>query len=441
MSIFKSCDIRGVYGKDLTDEIAFKLGRAVGSFIKGKKICVAYDSREVSRKFFKRFTKGLIASGSEVISLGMLPNPILYFYAWKKKMFGCIITASHNPKEWTGLKLVKPDGTSFVEEIKKIKKIFEEEKFTEGKGKLRRRKDAIAFYKNFLKKKFKKMKGKVVVECFGGVGVLFLKILKEFGLEVIGLHAKLDPNFYGLKRLEPKGRNLSLLKRRVKEEKADFGAAFDADGDRAVFVDDRGRELSGSEMNYIFIQDILERKKGKIILTVDCASELEDLVRKLGGKLIWWRIGHGFIEKKIKEERALFAGEQSSHFYFNEFYPFSDGTLAILYLARILSKKREKLSELVKKIKLKPVERIYLKAGNDEKKIKVIEKIKSEFPRCIRLMDGIKIKLNPEEWVLIRASQNMPEINICAEAKNKKRLREIIKKYSRLVRRKLKEIS
>ena len=296
-------------------------------------------------------------------------------------------------------------------------------------------------YKNFLKKKFKKMKGKVVVECFGGVGVLFLKILKEFGLEVIGLHAKLDPNFYGLKRLEPKGRNLSLLKQRVKEEKADFGAAFDGDGDRAVFVDDRGRELSGSEMNYIFIQDILGRKKGKIILTVDCASELEDLVRKLGGKLIWWRIGHGFIEKKIKEEKALFAGEQSSHFYFNEFYPFSDGTLAILYLARILSKKREKLSKLVKKIKLKPVERIYLKAGNDEKKIKVIEKIKSEFPRCIRLMDGIKIKLNPEEWVLIRASQNMPEINICVEAKNKKRLREIIKKYSRLVRRKLKEIS
>ncbi|HDD71430.1 MAG TPA: hypothetical protein ENF99_00395, partial [Candidatus Aenigmarchaeota archaeon] len=248
-------------------------------------------------------------------------------------------------------------------------------------------------------------------------------------------------NYYGLKRLEPKGRNLGLLKQRVKEEKADFGAAFDADGDRAVFVDDRGRELSGSEMNYIFIQDILERKKGKIILTVDCASELEDLVKKLRGKLIWWRIGHGFIEKKIKEERALFAGEQSSHFYFNEFYPFSDGTLAILYLARILSKKREKLSKLVKKIKLKPVERIYLKAGSDEKKIKVIEKIKSEFPRCIRLMDGIKVKLNPEEWVLIRASQNMPEINICVEAKNKRRLREIIKKYSRLVRRKLKEIS
>ena len=123
MSIFKSCDIRGVYGKELTDEIAFKLGRAVGSFIKGKKICVAYDSREVSRKFFKKFTKGLIASGSEVISLGMLPNPILYFYAWKKKIFGCVITASHNPKEWTGLKLVKPDGTSFVEEMKKIKEI------------------------------------------------------------------------------------------------------------------------------------------------------------------------------------------------------------------------------------------------------------------------------------------------------------------------------
>jgi phosphomannomutase/phosphoglucomutase len=442
MGIFRAYDIRGIYGKDLTDEVAFKIGKALGTFLKGKdKVCVGYDTRASSPTLFEKFASGLISTGCEVIKLGLVPNPVVYFFAWKNKIFGCIVTSSHNPKEWNGFKLVKPDGTSFLEEIKEIERIFDSEVFLEGKGKIVEYGNAVKDYERFLAKKIGKLKGKIVVEFFGGAGTVANSIFKNLGLEVVGLHDKPDENFYGFERPEPKSENLKLLKEAVKKEKALFGVAFDGDADRSIFVDDRGRELNGSIMSGIFIKDILKRKKGKIIVTADCASGLKKITEKLGGKLIWWRVGHGFIEKKCLEEKAIFAGEQSSHFYFSEFYPFSDGILATLFLTKILNKRKKKLSKIVDEIELNPVEKLYIDAKSDEKKLKVIEKIRREFPEALDLMDGIRIQLNETEWVLIRASQTLPEINLCIEAKNEKRLKELIEKYTKIIKEKISEVN
>ncbi|MCS7105749.1 MAG: hypothetical protein NZ942_00300, partial [Candidatus Aenigmarchaeota archaeon] len=266
-------------------------------------------------------------------------------------------------------------------------------------------------------------------------------LFKNFGIEVIGLHEKPDKDFYDFERPEPTSENLKLLIQKVKEKKALFGVAFDGDADRSVFVDDKGRKLNGSLVSAIFLRSFLKRKKGKVILTADCSSELKKIVEKMGSKLIWWRVGHGFIERKCVEENAIFGGEQSSHFYFNEFYPFSDGILATLLMVKILNESKKKLSYFVSKIKLNPTEKLYINAGNDETKIKVIEKIKSEFPNALNLMDGIKIELNKIEWVLIRASQTMPEINLCIEAKDEKRLKELVKKYSEFIEKKIREVN
>lgn len=440
MSIFKTYDIRGVYGKDLTEEIALKIGKSLGTFLKGKgSVAIGWDTRFSSKEIFDSFSSGLASTGCKIVSLGLVPNPVLYFYAWKNKTFGCLISASHSPKEWNGFKIVKPNGVSFVEEIEKIKDIFDSGKFmvSKEKGSVEYYKEAIEDYKNFLRKKIDTLKGKIVVDCFGGAGSVGINIFSNFGLEIIGLHDKPDSSFYGFNRPEPKGKNLETLKKIVKKEKADFGAAFDGDADRAIFVDNNGRELNGSIMNCIFIESVLKKKKGKIIATVDCASELKKLTQKYGGKLMWWRVGHGFIEQKCVDENALFAGEQSSHFYFNEFYPFSDGTLAILHLAKILNEKKKRLSELVDKIKLHPTEKIYINAENDEKKNRVIRNLKKEFPKALNTMDGIKIELNEIEWILIRASQTLPEINLCIEAKNKKRLKELLEKYSKIIKKEL----
>ncbi|MEM5882635.1 MAG: hypothetical protein QXQ77_00105 [Candidatus Aenigmatarchaeota archaeon] len=441
MGIFRTYDIRGIYGKDLTDETAFKIGKALGTFLKGKEsVAVGYDTRASSPALFENFSSGIVSTGCKVISLGMIPNPAAYFYCWKNKTFGCMITSSHSPKDWNGFKMIKPDGTSFLEEIKEIERIFESENFLEGRGNILEYGKAMEDYKNFLFKKIGKLKGKIVAEFFGGAGTVANSLLKDFGLEVIGLHEKPDKEFYGFERPEPKGENLKFLIQKVKEEKALFGVAFDGDADRSIFVDDKGRELNGSIVSAIFVRNFLKKKKGKIILTADCASELKKIVKEMGGKLIWWRVGHGFIERKCIEEKAIFGGEQSSHFYFNEFYPFSDGILATLLMAKVLNENKKKLSYFVDKIKLNPTEKLYINAENDEKKVKVIEKIKLEFPDALNLMDGIKIELNEIEWVLIRASQTMPEINLCIEAKNEKRLKELVGKYSEFIKNKLREI-
>ena len=434
MSIFRAYDIRGIYKENLTESVMLKLGKTLGTFLGGNKnVAVGYDTRISSKRLFDSFAKGLTSTGCNVINLGMVPNPMVYFYAWKNKTFGAMITASHNPKEWNGLKIIRPSGISFINEIDKLEKLFKYGKFMEGKGKIT--KGSVAEkYKIFLKRKIGFIKKKVVVECFGTVGVKALPILKDLGLDVISLHDKPDGNFFGFERPEPKGKNLQMLKKAVKKSKADFGFAFDGDADRAVFVDNKGRELDGSTMIAIFSEYILRKKRGKIIVTFDSASEIEKIVEDAGGRIVWNRVGHGFIERRIVYERALFAGEQSSHFYFNQFYPFSDGILSALYLAKILMDEDEKLSKMVDKIKLNPIEKVYINVSNESNKNRIIKVLKKKYPNAESLMDGIKLNLDGD-WILIRASQTNPEINLVIEAKNKTMIKELLQKYSKIVRK------
>jgi phosphomannomutase/phosphoglucomutase len=435
MSIFRAYDIRGVYKQDLTEGVLLDLGKALGTLLGGNKnVAVGYDTRISSKRLFDSFTKGLTSTGCNVINLGMVPNPMVYFYAWKNKTFGVMITASHNPKEWNGLKIVRPSGISFINEIKELGKLYKFKKFMSGSGKMTKD-NVVEKYRIFLKRKIGLIKKKVVVECFGTVGVKALPILKDIGLDIVSLHDKPDGKFFGFERPEPKGKNLEMLKKSVKKNEADFGFAFDGDADRAVFVDDKGRELDGSVMSVIFISHILKKRRGKIILTYDCASEIGKIVENLGGRMVWSRVGHGFIERRVVYERALFAGEQSSHFYFNEFYPFSDGILSAMYLAKILTESEERLSKMVDRIKLNPIEKIYINVSTDDNKNKIVKALKKKHPNAESMMDGIKIKLGGEEWVIIRASQTNPEINLIVEAKTKTRLKELIEKYSKIIRK------
>jgi phosphomannomutase / phosphoglucomutase len=434
MSIFEAYDIRGIYGKDLTENVMLNLGKAVGTFIRGKRICVGYDTRLSSKKLFEALSKGLMSAGCEVISLGLVATPILYFYAWKNKIFGIMITASHNSKEWNGLKVVRPTGVSFVEETKRLKEIYSSGNFRDGKGRMIKT-DSVKVYENFLKTKMGINKKKVVVECFGGAGIMGLSVLKKLGLGVISLHDKPDGNFCGVEKPEPMGENLSLLKETVIKEKADYGVAYDGDADRAVFVDDKGNEPNVSSVISIFVKYILSKKKGgSILLSEDCASEIEMTAKRFGGKVTWWRIGHDFIEDESFKENDVFSAEQSSHLYFDEFYPFSDGILATVYMAKILSEEKKKLSEVVGKLKTHPIKKLYFKVGTDKNKWRIMGVFRSEYPKALDIADGIKIRLNTVEWVLIRVSQTSPEINLCIEAKGEKRMKELIEKYSKMIK-------
>lgn len=426
-------DIRGVYPREINRNVARKVGRALGTFLKGETVVVGRDNRYTSRRIFNSFVQGILDSGTDVISIGIVPNPVNYFFAFEHKIFGAYITASHNPAEYTGFKLIKPNGVSFVSELREVEKIFRSKKFQSGRGCFEER-DGLKDYTNFLSKRVGRVDGRVVVETFGGVGVIASEILRFFGMQTKTLHEKLDDKFFGF-RPDPSEKNLKSLISTVRSGEFDFGVAFDGDADRSVFIDNRGRELNGSLVSAIFLKEILKKRTGKVVLTADCASELKTVVKKYKGTVVWWRVGHGFIEDKLVRENALFAGEQSSHFYFNEFYPFSDGILAAIYLAKTLKGKR--LSSIVDKIKFSPMVKFYIDVGSELIKKKIVKLVRSEHPNAISIMDGIKIELNEREWVLIRESQTLPEVNICIQAKDRKRLKELKQKYTRHVLMKL----
>lgn len=438
MNIFKAYDIRGIYGEDITDEVASDIGKSLGTLLKGNKdVCVGYDTRPSSVSIFKKFVSGLTSTGCNIISLGMVSNPMAYFYAWNNKIFGCHVTASHNPVNWNGFKLFKPNGVSFIIENKKLEKIFYSKKFINKRQGNVTEKDGVEKYFDFLREKLGKLNGRIVVDFLGGAGLKNKGIFNEMGIDVTSLHEKPDASLYGFHMLEPWGELLNDTKKTVKKMKSDFGVAYDCDADRSIFIDSEGRYVDPSVVIGIFTKNILKNKRGKIVATFDCASELEKMSKEMGGKLIWNRIGHSFIEQRIIDEKALFAGEQSSHFWFNELYPFSDGLLSTLQLCKILNETGKSFEYLIKEIKFNPVEKIYIDAKTDEKKIEVVEKLRKRYPNSIDIADGFKIKLNEIEWIIIRGSQTLPEVNLCIEAKNKNKIKELAEKYSDIIKKEL----
>lgn len=441
--VFKAYDIRGVYGKELTNEMCHSIGMATGTLIDTDEFVIGTDTRTHSPKVFENFVEGLNSTGVNALHVGALPNPVAYFNGFKNKIPGAYITASHNPPEYNGIKFFRGNGSSYTHELEELKGIIKSNKFkpTTSKGYTAELDFGFIDYRNFLLDRIStESRIKIVAECFNGVASTITPYLfKLFGIECVPLNNKVLGDFGGL-RPEPKGENLKTLRKKVVQEKANFGIAFDGDCDRCVFIDDKGNELTAAEPGSIFIKDILEKQKGKIIATVDCPSVIARTIKENKGSLLWNRIGHGFIEEKLIEKGALFAVEQSSHFYFNKIYPFSDGFLAALKMSQIVSKTDKKLSEMTKELKSNPTEKIYINAGTHEIKLKVVENLKKNYPENVDASDGFKIILNDVEWVLIRISQNMPEVNLSIEAKTKKNLKELLKEYTKIIKNEIKKV-
>jgi len=435
--VFRAYDIRGTYGVDLTEDVMEEIGSAMGSLLHGEaEVAVGRDARFSSPRLQQAVIQGLTSTGCDVLDIGFVPNPVNYFYAMQNKMYGAYVSASHSPVQYNGLKMVRPTGVSLIEENLSVKRIFLEKDFVRGRGKVTTIEDSIKGYEDFLSKQFRGIGGlKVCVECMGGAGsAITPRLFEKLGLNVEALHSKPDGRFCGFERPEPGGENLKQLQRLIREARADYGVAFDGDADRSVFVDDTARELDGSRMASVFLSHILEEKRGTAVVTVDCASEIEKLVHEKGGRIVWWRVGHGFVEEKCAEENAVFGGEQSSHFYsLLPHYPFSDGPLATIKVAQILKDSGEQLSQLVDRFPLHPIIKTYIDAGTDENKDRSMERLRKLLPGGEDVMDGIKVRLGDVEWVLVRTSKTLPEINLVIEALNEERMRELKDRYTSLI--------
>lgn len=438
--IFRAYDIRGIFPKEVSEDLFKKIGFVVGE--KGKKFFVGGDIRRSSKKLSLALISGLSKKKSKIYFSEKTSFGLCLFSGFKlnveKTLF---VTASHLPPEWNGLKIYfgngEPISSKEIEKIRdKVLNLKEKVYFSKPKfEKVNLKKEYI----ETLLQKFPLLKGnnlKIVLDCGGGATSLVApQIFKNFGFKVIELFCKVDPSF-SFRPSEPTFEATKVLRETVKKEKADFGVAFDGDGDRAVIVDDKGNYLGGNEIGIILAKEILAFSKNKkVVRTVACSQALDEELKKFGAKIIEVPVGHTFVISAVKKKKAILGIEESGHFVLPQYFLFDDAILVPLKIAEILIKKKKKLSEILREIK------VYFKESfeffcPDEKKFEVIEKLKEELKRKqkkVSTLDGIKVYFDFGS-VLIRASNTSPKIRLYLEAKNQKKLKFLKEKFTTLLK-------
>jgi phosphoglucosamine mutase len=435
--IFRAYDIRGIFNKELTADAATKIGMAFGTYLGGKgKVLLGRDPRTSSKAIENAFSAGLASTGCDVVITGMVPIPTSNFKTHAGDFdAGAYITASHNPPEYNGVRFRHSDGTGYTSQNGEIKDIFMKGEFhladwdELGKITYIDPDETIKEYSDLLLDKFQFDKTfKVVIDPGNGAAsVVAPDFFRKLGADVSVINEALDGTFPG-RPSEPNEKNLQELAKTVKDTGADFGAGYDGDGDRVVFVDDLGRVVQNEKIGIIISREILKKEKGTIIANMECSMIVETEIEKAGGTVERVRVGDVFVAEKIKETGALFAMETSAHYFTPEFYVFDDPIVVSLKLGEILSKSRQKLSAMADEIPSYPKTLKNFKCP-DEIKFKAMEKIVESFKGKgyeLDMTDGAKVILD-DGWALLRPSNTTPLIRASVEAETEERLNELLK--------------
>ncbi|RJS67655.1 phosphoglucosamine mutase [Candidatus Bathyarchaeota archaeon] len=441
--VFRAYDVRGIYGKDLTEEVAEVIGKAFGTYLEeGETIIVGRDVRLSGEPLQKALMEGIRSTGCNVIDVGVLPTPIFYFSIIHYEADGGVmVTASHNPAEWNGFKFCLEKGVMLAEGLglEKVKEIALTKRFRSGgKGRVERREDAVKVYSDFILGKINvERRLKVAIDAGNGAcsGVAS-RLFKKAGVDVIALNDEPDGRFPAHKP-EPTEETLRDLVKVVVEEEADFGIGYDGDGDRAVFIDDQGRTIPGDIALIIMARHYLKDKPGTVVYDVSCSMAVEEAIREMGGRPLVSRVGRAYLTNTIRRENAVLGGELSGHLYFADVYGFDDALYGGLKMAELLSKEDRRLSQIVDSIPKYPATPNIIYECPDDLKFKVVAQLAEEFAEMgykTITIDGVKV-INNEGWFLIRASNTLPQIKMRAEAKNEEKLRELVE----LAERKIKE--
>lgn len=449
-NMFREYDIRGIYNEDINEEISYLIGRAFATKLLsiGKDtMLVGYDNRLSSEIIEENLVRGLTDSGVNVVRLGLVTTP-MYYYAWDKLNIKCgiMITASHNPKEYNGFKMsYNGIHNCFGKDVNDLYYVILNGIFSEGKGTVCTvdiRKDYIEMIHGHIDMGNNKLK--VVYDCGNGTTSIIAKeIFKNTdNIEYIPLCAESDGNFPNHHPDPSVEENLTMLKEKVLETKADVGISFDGDGDRIGAVDEKGRFITMDDFMIIVWRDIYNKvSKKEGFFDVKCSRSVEDEMKKLGIKPVVTRTGNSYTKKISYENDYPFGGEMSGHLYFRDkFIGNDDGIYAGLRLVEILSKTSKKCSELTenKSIYYSTLEEKI--PVEDTKKDQIINRVE-EYCKSrkynILLIDGVKV-LYDDGFALIRKSNTGPNLTTRYEAKTKERLEEIKNEFINLLN-KLKE--
>ncbi|MFQ5823182.1 MAG: phosphomannomutase/phosphoglucomutase [bacterium] len=437
-TIFREYDIRGIADYDLIDDNVNLLGKGIGTFMtrQGAKILVVgRDVRLSSKRIRDALVKGLLSTGINVIDIGLVPTPVQYFgIVHLNSDGGVMITGSHNPIEYNGLKMSKKDVVPvYGEQIQDIRKVIEKKEYATGTGEVIE-KDVIKDYVDTLKTKLKLGKKlKIVIDAGNGTaGLIAPKLWEDLGCEVICLYCEPDGRFPNHLPDPTVPKYMVDLQKKVKEVGADIGIGYDGDSDRIGTIDDQGRIVFADRLLAILSREVLERKPGsEVVFDVKCSQALTDMIKKYGGKPLMWKTGHSLLKTKMKEVHAPLAGEMSGHiFYADDYFGFDDAIYVSGRLLQFLSNTDKKLSEITDEIPyFESTPEIRIEA-TDEDKFKIVADLAEYFKNKYDTIeiDGARV-LFGDGWGLVRASNTQPVLVLRFEAKSKERLREIIEVF------------
>ena len=433
-SIFREYDIRGIYPDQINEEVVCKIAKAISVKCLNEgisEICIARDGRLSGEKLLFALENSLSKNGIDVINTGMATTPLLYFAAKKSKCkSGVMITGSHNPKNYNGIKLIINDkpvsGTEIYNLIDRVHKA------SERKGKITFRDFKEEYISEIKKNIVINEKPKVVIDCGNGAsGCIAPKLYSELGCDVINLYTEVDGNFPNHHPDPGKPENLTDLIEKVKETNADMGLAFDGDGDRVGLVTDSGEIVFPDKILMMLCKEILSSNKGKIIFDVKCTDSLPKLIKENGGTPLMYPTGHFNIKNGIKEHNPLLAGEMSGHIFFNDkWYGFDDGVYSGARIIELKSKTKKSVSNLNKELPIlfsTPELNIEV---SDEKKFEIVEKFVAN---CTLegekiSIDGLRINFD-NGWGLLRASNTTPMLVMRFEGNTEENLISIKNKF------------
>jgi len=420
--IFKAYDIRGIYKQTLTDDIAYKIGRAFATFLGCRKVVVGRDMRPHSKPLFDALARGLTLQGADVIDLGLCSTPMSYYANGKLGADGGImITASHNPGEWNGFKICRERAIpiSGATGIQEIEQIVKSEDFTRPPPMLGRIStyDILPEYVKHIRDSAAiKRPVSIAVDYANAMGITEAKALQGL-VKIDPLFDTLDGTFPNHEANPLKLETLEPLQKKVRAGRYDFGVAFDGDADRAGFVDEKGSVIPMDIITAFIAEAVLSKEKGPIFYDLRSSWAVKEIIEENGGKAMMSRVGHAFIKQQMRDAKALFAGELSGHYYFRENYYTESSALAVLYVANLVSQSTKPLSELIK-----PLQR-YFGSGEINSEVHDVEAVfkrlrqKYGDGKVIEL-DGLSVEF-ADWWFNVRPSNTEPLVRLNLEAKTR----------------------
>jgi phosphomannomutase/phosphoglucomutase len=422
--VFRAYDIRGIVGESLTEPLVYHLGRAFAASAHALgigEVVVGADGRLSGPRLKEVLTEGLLDGGCDVVDIGYVPTPVLYFAAHQRAhQTGIMITGSHNPSDYNGFKMMLAGHTLSGEEIQTLRARIEQRDYSDGRG--RRSEDDVseAYLQRICGDVHVTRPLKVVVDCGNGIpGALAPELLQRLGVEIIPLYCDVDGTFPNHHPDPGKLENLQDVIKEIARTGADLGLAFDGDGDRVGVVTEQGKVIYPDRVMMLFAEDVLSRNPGaEILFDVKCSRLLPQVIEKAGGKATMWKTGHSLIKQQMKACGAQLAGEMSGHIFFKErWYGFDDGLYSAARLLEILAQRSDSADAIFAAYPediSTPEINIQVREDNKFELVKALQQLDFPGGDACRI-DGVRVDY-PDGWGLVRASNTTPVLVLRFEA-------------------------